>query len=81
MEKGQAGRISANGKRTRRQEGKGVVGMREGKRVSRAKKVYLTGAAVIVIGWFAPNGVGGVGLLLFAIGLVMSFFEGRRDAA
>ena len=48
---------------------------------SRAKKVYLTGAAVIVIGWFAPNGVGGVGLLLFAIGLVMSFFEGRRDAA
>jgi hypothetical protein len=55
--------------------------MREGKRVSRAKKVYLTGAAVIVIGWFAPNGVGGVGLLLFAIGLVMSFFEGRRDAA
>ena len=57
------------------------VGMREGKRVPRAKKVYLTGAAVIVIGWFAPNGVGGVGLLLFAIGLVMSFFEGRRDAA
>jgi len=48
--------------------------------MAKGKKVWLAGVALMVIGAFGANTIGGVGLLLLVIGLIISFVEGRRGA-
>jgi hypothetical protein len=48
--------------------------------MNHGKKIAFAGVALIFVGLFGANTLGGIGLLLLVIGAVVSFVDGRRSA-